>query len=86
MGGTRRDTLIDMPRSPIIDAVEYRRRELKWTQRDLADACHTTQSHISAILAGRTEPTLVVLERMCTAVGITLAPVYTGRTPQQHVR
>lgn len=71
----------DRQRSPIIAMVDLRRRELGWTQAKLAFACNTTQSHISQVLGGRSEPTLLVLEKMCAAVGLRLAAVYIGERP-----
>lgn len=70
----------DRVRSPIIEQIDDRRVELGWTQRDLADACLTSQSHMSSVLSGRSDPTLLVLERMCIAVGLRLAVIYVGET------
>lgn len=77
MGGRHKNTN-DRVVSPVLIAVDARRRELGWSQAQLADACFTTQSHVSALLCGRSEPTLLVLERMCAAVGLRLQAAYTG--------
>lgn len=54
--------------SPLILALDARRRELKISQRKLADMVGTTQSHISEILSGRTSPTIGVAERIASAL------------------
>lgn len=71
-------------RSPIIASIDSRRLELGWSQARLADACHTAQSHISSILRGQSEPTLLMLEKMCSAVGLMLVTTYVpGRNTWQ---
>lgn len=68
----------DRMRSPVMRTIDKRRQEIGWSQAQLALACFTTQSHISSLLRGTSEPTLAVLERMCRALGLELVAVYTG--------
>lgn len=60
----------------IIRDLNARRRELGMTQAELADLSGTTQSYISTILNGHMNPTLPVLDRLCTVVGLRLTLSY----------
>lgn len=71
---TDEDTRVTI--SPIIRALDWRRRELRLSQTELARRANTQQSHISDILAGRVNPSLGVLERLCAVLGLHLTLAY----------
>jgi transcriptional regulator with XRE-family HTH domain len=58
-----------MNASTIGRVVGERRREAGLTQRELAELIGTTQAAVSKIEAGRTMPTLALLERVAVATG-----------------
>lgn len=57
------------PVSPVMAALDARRRAQGISQRHLAGMLGTRQSHISDMLTGRISPTLAVVERMAAALG-----------------
>lgn len=61
--------------SPVIAAIDLRRKELRMSQAQLAELAGTAQSHISDILRGNISPSLRVLERLCDALDLKLATV-----------
>jgi HTH-type transcriptional regulator/antitoxin HipB len=70
-------------RYELAEAIRARREELGWSQRQLAERAGMTQPGIARFEAGGTTPTLPLLERLASALGLTLtislAP--TGRKP-----
>ena len=59
-------------RFELAEAVRARREELGWSQRQLAERAGMTQPGIARFEAGGTTPTLPLLERLATALGLTL--------------
>jgi HTH-type transcriptional regulator / antitoxin HipB len=59
-------------RVELADAVRTRREELGLSQRQLAERAGMTQPGIARFEAGGTTPTLPLLERLATALGLTL--------------
>jgi HTH-type transcriptional regulator / antitoxin HipB len=54
-------------------AIRARRQELGWSQRQLAEHAGMTQPGIARFEAGRTTPTLPLLERLASALVLALA-------------
>src|SRR5215813_3777217 len=54
------------------EAVRTRREELGWSQRQLAERAGMTQPGVARFEAGGTTPTLPLLERLASALGLTL--------------
>ena len=59
-------------RFELAEAVRLRREELGWSQRQLAERAGMTQPGIARFEAGGTTPTLPLLERLASALGLTL--------------
>src|SRR6266704_1978280 len=59
-------------RFELAEAVRARREELGLSQRQLAERAGMTQPGIARFEAGGTTPTLPLLERLATALGLTL--------------
>jgi ribosome-binding protein aMBF1 (putative translation factor) len=59
-------------RFELAEAVRARREELGWSQRQLAERAGMTQPGIARFEAGGTTPTLPLLERLASALGLTL--------------
>lgn len=59
-------------RYELAEAIRARREELGWSQRQLAERAGMTQPGIARFEAGGTTPTLPLLERLATALGLTL--------------
>ena len=55
------------------EAVRIRREELGWSQRKLAERARMTQPGIARFEAGGTTPTIPVLERLASALGLRLS-------------
>lgn len=54
------------------EAVRVRREELGWSQRQLAERAGMTQPGVARFEAGGTTPTIPVLERLASALGLRL--------------
>src|SRR5262249_60842700 len=54
------------------EATRARREELGWSQRQLAERAGMTQPGVARFEAGGTTPTLPLLERLASALGLTL--------------
>jgi HTH-type transcriptional regulator / antitoxin HipB len=61
-----------MLRFELAEAVRSRREELGLSQRQLAERAGMTQPGIARFEAGGTTPTLPLLERLATALGLAL--------------
>jgi len=59
-------------RFELAEAIRARREELGWSQRQLAERAGMTQPGVARFEAGGTTPTLPLLERLATALGLTL--------------
>ena len=59
-------------RYELAEAIRARREELCWSQRQLAERAGMTQPGVARFEAGGTTPTLPVLERLATALGLTV--------------
>jgi len=59
-------------RFELAEAVRSRREELGLSQRQLAERAGMTQPGVARFEAGGTTPTLPLLERLATALGLTL--------------
>jgi HTH-type transcriptional regulator / antitoxin HipB len=59
-------------RYELADAIRARREELGLSQRQLAERAGMTQPGVARFEAGGTTPTLPLLERLATALGLTL--------------
>lgn len=52
------------------------RLERKITQQDLAAACNFEKSNLARIEAGRTNPTIGTLEKICQALDINISQLF----------
>jgi|SRR5580658_2062411 HTH-type transcriptional regulator/antitoxin HipB len=59
-------------RFELAEAIRARREELGWSQRQLAERARMTQPGVARFEAGGTTPTLPLLERLASALGLTL--------------
>lgn len=59
-------------RYELAEAIRIRREELGWSQRQLAERAGMSQPGIARFEAGGTTPTLPLLDRLATALGLTL--------------
>jgi len=59
-------------RYELAEAIRARREELGWSQRQLAERAGMSQPGIARFEAGGTTPTLPLLERLASALGLTL--------------
>ena len=59
-------------RFELAEAIRARREELGWSQRQLAERAGMTQPGVARFEAGGTTPTLPLLERLASALGLTL--------------
>jgi HTH-type transcriptional regulator/antitoxin HipB len=59
-------------RFKLAEAVRSRREELGWSQRQLAERAGMTQPGVARFEAGGTTPTIPVLERLASALGLQL--------------
>src|SRR5262245_41948072 len=59
-------------RYELAEAIRARREELGWFQRQLAERAGMTQPGVARFEAGGTTPTLPLLERLASALGLTL--------------
>jgi ribosome-binding protein aMBF1 (putative translation factor) len=59
-------------RFELAEAIRARREELGWSQRQLAERAGMTQPGIARFEAGGTTPTLPLLERLASALDLTL--------------
>jgi HTH-type transcriptional regulator/antitoxin HipB len=59
-------------RYELAETIRARREELGWSQRQLAERAGMTQPSIARFEAGGTTPTLPLLERLASALGLTL--------------
>jgi HTH-type transcriptional regulator/antitoxin HipB len=59
-------------RFELAEAVRSRREELGWSQRQLAERAGMTQPGVARFEAGGTTPTIPVLERLASALGLQL--------------
>lgn len=74
---------------PLINAlateIKLRRRELGYSQEDLAGNCQLDRPYISLIEVGRKQPTLSVLLRLAEGLQYTLAELM-GRVQERYVQ
>jgi HTH-type transcriptional regulator/antitoxin HipB len=59
-------------RHELAEAIRARREELGWSQRQLAERAGMTQPGVAPGEAGGTTPTLPLLERLASALGLTV--------------
>jgi HTH-type transcriptional regulator / antitoxin HipB len=59
-------------RHELAEAVRLRREELGWSRRELAERAGMSQTSIARFEAGGTTPTLLLLQRLAQALGLTL--------------
>ena len=59
-------------RYELAKAIRARREELGWSQRQLAERAGMTQPGVARFEAGGTTPTLPLLERLASALGLTV--------------
>jgi HTH-type transcriptional regulator/antitoxin HipB len=59
-------------RHELAEAIRARREELGWSQRQLGERAGMTQPGVARFEAGGTTPTLPLLERLASALGLTL--------------
>lgn len=57
------------PEMEYINAMLYARRELGWTQKELADRIGMRQSNISRIESGLSSPTIATLQKIAAGMG-----------------
>ena len=65
--------------------IARRRKELNWSQGDLAERLHVTDKAISKWETGRGLPSLDLLEPLAEALGLTVSELLSGRelTPEE---
>jgi ribosome-binding protein aMBF1 (putative translation factor) len=59
-------------RYELAEAIRARRKEVGWSQRQLAERAGMTQPGVARFEAGGTTPTLPLLERLASALGLTV--------------
>ena len=59
-------------RYELAEAIRARREELGWSQRQLAERAGMTQPGVARFEASGTTPTLPLLERLASALGLTV--------------
>lgn len=59
-------------RHELAEAVRLRREELGWSQHQLAERAEMSQPSIARFEAGGTTPTLLLLQRLAQALGLSL--------------
>lgn len=62
----------------VIDRMVQRRKELSWSQRELAKRTGVSFEYINKIEAGHQFPSLPMLERLADALGMTSKDVFYG--------
>ncbi len=65
--------------SKLIDQAIALRKSKGWTQHDLAQASHLTQSVIARIETKKSTPTLATFQRLVSSMGATLSLSKPGR-------
>jgi transcriptional regulator with XRE-family HTH domain len=58
--------------------IKFLRKQLRWSQEDLALNANINKNYISDLENGRRNPSLDILERIAVAFGITLAELFKG--------
>lgn len=58
--------------------IRYLRKQLHWSQEDLALEANVNKNYISDLENARRNPSLDILERISDAFGITLAELFRG--------
>ena len=58
--------------------IRYLRKEKKWSQLDLALESSVNRNYISDLEKGRRNPTILVLEKIASALNIDLATLLKG--------
>src|SRR5271166_650422 len=69
-------------RFELAEAVRARREELGWSQRQLAERAGMTQPGIARFEGGGTTPTLPMLDRLASALGLRLTVTLAHDVPQ----
>jgi HTH-type transcriptional regulator / antitoxin HipB len=69
-------------RFELAEAVRARREELGWSQRQLAERAGMSQPGIARFEAGGTTPTLPMLDRIASALGLRLTVTLAPDVPQ----
>ncbi|GMB01664.1 helix-turn-helix transcriptional regulator [Pelosinus sp. IPA-1] len=49
------------------------RKEKGWSQKELSDKAGVSQTYISELEAGKKQPTVLIAQKLATALGITLS-------------
>lgn len=58
--------------------IKFLRSQRKWSQEDLSFEANVNKNYICDLEKGRRNPSLVVLERIADAFGITLQELFKG--------
>ena len=58
--------------------IRFLRRQLRWSQEDLAINANINKNYISDLENGRRNPSLDILERIAIAFNISLAELFKG--------
>jgi transcriptional regulator with XRE-family HTH domain len=58
--------------------IMYLRQQRQWSQLDLSIQANINKNYISDLEQGRRNPTLKILERICTAFSITYQEFFKG--------
>lgn len=64
--------------SQVVHALRARMEELGWTQKRLAEESGVQQSQVSATFRGWSEPSLMTVERLASALGMRLTLTFYG--------
>jgi len=58
--------------------IRYLRKQVKWSQEDLALEANINKNYISDLERGRRNPTVLVLTKICGALHIDLTELFKG--------
>ena len=64
------------------ERIQAIRDQLHLSQSDLADLCNLEPSHISAIEHGKKNVTLLTIDKIVTALGLTIGEILGEETPK----
>ena len=61
--------------------VAYLRKQRGWTQLELSLRSGVAKSYLSDLESGRRNPSVLLLEKICVALGCTLSTLFEGAGP-----
>lgn len=69
-----------------MDSIKKNRERLGWTQTKLAQESGVSQTYISEIEAGKSQPTIKVLRKLASAMNISVSELLDENLPVQEDR